>query len=978
MSQHPFSRPPDRPLIHNPNHQPAPQPQHPPFYPSASQPPLQVPFNEPYQRRDPFLPRAQQHERREGYGYPGRDTLSALNNGERPPPGGWGALQHNQPPHAHAHAHGQLHHQTVPPPPPPMTAPHNGPAPGSYSYDASRRRSLGGSSPPRYYNGAPLDPPPPPPSFGGRHMPPPSSPQQPHPAAPSYSSSQRPPPPPFSNGRDLPGLGPSHRSSSSGMSISSILGTDSRAPPRSPPSHASRPSSTSASVMQPPSPRAQPSEYRPDASRWSRPRTPEKYGMGQPRYQEVTSHPRGSHGSPEQARPGEHPQVSQHHSHQYPSSSYSSPHDIREPERARQGPNNMPPRPNSQPAGTAAPPEDPAQQSRYEPGYRRPIFGYSTAEQRKAADEQARHERAMHERRSIEMAERERAATVQPLSQSSFSPPQGQRHIPPGPYDNRDYRSEDPYSRRDDYPTLFRREGPPNDVPQATARMPEQPPRNPPPSNESPQFRPHPPPPDFRQPMQRSTDPFHNPPPAEQSVMERRPQDPFDPQARAFGYDPRRFEDMQRRFPGLSPEAGRRPGHASPLPQAVQGAQAQFMSHGNDPSIKSEFGRMFSGLGSGLGSVPPNGTLTPSRQSPLPQGRPGDDVEGMTPADTNGLKMTRGGSRGGRKGRRIKDEDGRHDSESGDGRGTPASTRGAKRAKHSHTPFHHHHHAHTLHHHHRHHKPDDDPNASAPAASAAAPVLVPPPPPKKPTLTINSQKLLDSVAHLPRSHLGSKLYTSHVEVPHSQSARLLEEDSLFKYKSSHEPIPHFPDNMNCTFTVRVPRYYLKPEQRVDICETRALWGTDVYTDDSDPIAAAMHAGWILGAWTDDVDRALLDLGPAYTRGTKESILDDGPESGTGKQIPIPKLMTEPLAAGPVEPPENMEAHITLLILPRLEEYKGVLRRGVKSRTWGGNHDGVSFRVVRVEWVDEGCERGAERGAEARRRRLREGLGLFRN
>jgi len=86
---HPFSRPPDRPLIHNPNHQTGPQPQHPPFYPPVSQqPPLQVPFPDPFQRRDPFMPSAQ-GQRRDSYGIGGRDTLGL--NGDRPPLGGpWG------------------------------------------------------------------------------------------------------------------------------------------------------------------------------------------------------------------------------------------------------------------------------------------------------------------------------------------------------------------------------------------------------------------------------------------------------------------------------------------------------------------------------------------------------------------------------------------------------------------------------------------------------------------------------------------------------------------------------------------------------------------------------------------------------------------------------------------------------------------------------------------------------------------------
>jgi hypothetical protein len=135
------------------------------------------------------------------------------------------------------------------------------------------------------------------------------------------------------------------------------------------------------------------------------------------------------------------------------------------------------------------------------------------------------------------------------------------------------------------------------------------------------------------------------------------------------------------------PEANRRTGRASPLPQAVQGAQAQPVSIGKDPSIKSEFGRMFSGLGSGLG------TNTPSRQSPMPQNGPENLPLGP---DLNDLRLQRVGSQTGRKPKRVKDEEGLLDSESMDGRGTPSfgGARGAKRNKYAHPAHHHHHHAH--------------------------------------------------------------------------------------------------------------------------------------------------------------------------------------------------------------------------------------------------------------------------------------------
>ena len=147
---------------------------------------------------------------------------------------------------------------------------------------------------------------------------------------------------------------------------------------------------------------------------------------------------------------------------------------------------------------------------------------------------------------------------------------------------------------------------------------------------------------------------------------------------------------------GITSENNKRAGRASPLPQAVQGAQAQLVNPGGNPSIKNEFGRMFSGLGSGLSNAPPNnGITTPSRLSPLPQ-RPHDGVESAPPHGNihfDYLKLTRSGSYPGRKSRRGKDDDIFPGAGSGDGRSTPVIglDRGSKRSKHSHAGHHHHH-----------------------------------------------------------------------------------------------------------------------------------------------------------------------------------------------------------------------------------------------------------------------------------------------
>jgi len=130
----------------------------------------------------------------------------------------------------------------------------------------------------------------------------------------------------------------------------------------------------------------------------------------------------------------------------------------------------------------------------------------------------------------------------------------------------------------------------------------------------------------------------------------------------------------QRHFLGV--QEMNRKGRVSPLPQAVQGAQPQLAGPAGEPGIKSEFGRMFSGIGTGVGTI----------SSPVPQGaqlvyggpgllrRDELDVAPEPPAE-----VARPTGRGKR--RKLKEED----DEANSGRLTPVGGR-AKKAK-----GHHHH-----------------------------------------------------------------------------------------------------------------------------------------------------------------------------------------------------------------------------------------------------------------------------------------------
>lgn len=217
---------------------------------------------------------------------------------------------------------------------------------------------------------------------------------------------------------------------------------------------------------------------------------------------------------------------------------------------------------------------------------------------------------------------------------------------------------------------------------------------------------------------------------------------------------------------------------------------------------------------------------------------------------------------------------------------------------------------------------------------------------------IKISPVVNAAAQNPRHHLGFFLYSPILSVPD------LHTPVRTKLNVSIRPnlIPSFKDplQVNCTYTIRVSRTWLRHSERATICAQRFLWGSGIYSDDSDPIVAAIHSGFIKGAWSEDVDTTLLE----------QVIKEQNP--GIDVQENVPET--------PVEPPEGKDLHITLLVLPQLEKYAESVRYGVKSRTWpeepkDAPHDGVSFMVLGCEWVDEGSARGQERTGAARRKRL---------
>jgi hypothetical protein len=480
---------------------------------------------------------------------------------------------------------------------------------------------------------------------------------------------------------------------------------------------------------------------------------------------------------------------------------------------------------------------------------------------------------------------------------------------------------------------------------------------------------------------------------------------------------------VHRAVLNISPELNRK-GRNSPLPQAVQGAQPKHIGPGGDnPGIKSEFGRMFSGLGSGVGSATPtpqqyaNGTTTPSRLTPSRNMEGAEIARADNENDRGGLKS----GRGGKKTRRPREEVERGEAEIFDGRMTPSlSQRGNKRSK---TAHHHHHHAH--HHHHHHAQQHEHADAQHPnpfntirfpsnPLSQSSLITHPthhhhhhhgahahqpphhhhhPPRPlpvfRKPTTTINSKQLLEEVAHHPRNHLGSHLYEADVSTL-SVSAP---SDPRTSFASTMKPIPNFAGQENSTYMIRVPRWYIaRTKEEIEagelnrleeICKRRQVFGTDIYTDDSDVVAAAVHSGWLkgdFGDWNEDLQEVCRDEDHAeHTQEKekeKEKEKDDAPppkvQNGTFSIKDESPLSLPSKPSKPIVPPSNYDAHITILILPPLESYASTSQHHILSREWSKNapHDGMSFAIHRIDFVNEGAaSRSLPRGAKARKARM---------
>ncbi|WFD44404.1 hypothetical protein MPSI1_003072 [Malassezia psittaci] len=135
---------------------------------------------------------------------------------------------------------------------------------------------------------------------------------------------------------------------------------------------------------------------------------------------------------------------------------------------------------------------------------------------------------------------------------------------------------------------------------------------------------------------------------------------------------------------------------------------------------------------------------------------------------------------------------------------------------------------------------------------------------------------------------------------------------------------------------------------------RKLWGTDVYTDDSDVLAMCVHAGWIEAPHIPQVPEWLGGGGTsAVSKAWNQLCQREEHAFGIERNASQHSETRQ-------ESQLTCDLSVTLRIAPKLILYKGCHRGGIKSRSWGNSHDGASLVVESVELRPSGYATGVSR------------------
>ncbi len=270
---------------------------------------------------------------------------------------------------------------------------------------------------------------------------------------------------------------------------------------------------------------------------------------------------------------------------------------------------------------------------------------------------------------------------------------------------------------------------------------------------------------------------------------------------------------------------------------------------------------------------------------------------------------------------------------------------------------------------------------------------------RKRKVTVCSRDIFSVAAKYSRREIGSVVYTDYPTNPSlnrhwrnlsNQDTEKLHEDKV-KYEEVGkqrkdygilvnkrvELLPSLISNyINCTIDVYVPYHEMFDNPNVF---DKRIWGTDVYTDDSDVVAILYHCGILHSQ--DPTRRKLRKISKRQEKEQKRDIDANASPmnyqftSYSGPITPGNKENMHNITGNTVTEEEAADLIVTLIILPTLKEYKGCYRNNYYSRSWK-DHDGCSIAVYGVRWckLGEGINfSGVSRYGTFRKKMLNERL-----
>lgn len=184
---------------------------------------------------------------------------------------------------------------------------------------------------------------------------------------------------------------------------------------------------------------------------------------------------------------------------------------------------------------------------------------------------------------------------------------------------------------------------------------------------------------------------------------------------------------------------------------------------------------------------------------------------------------------------------------------------------------------------------------------------------RPPLLKVDSAAVLDAIPAPAggRAHLGRRVYC-----PLTEPAQLLAADLL---KNNIGGVIEMAVPVACLngakWAIGDPDKYLGEEEvgipagvwELEGLRRRKVWGTDIYTDDSDTLAMALHSGWLRLSAAENASKA--------------------------------------------EDEKTQTLLVKLLVAPPLIRYQGSTRQGIRSRSWGNSHDSVSLMVIGINKLE---------------------------